>query len=468
MRIGPAGAEAHFSGGQTRNRAQGVRPAPSIRTEHDLRQVQPRGADRRGHRADRAQRRRQVDAAPLPGRRRPAGRGHHRGLRQPDVGDQPAGPPGRGDGDRRPRLLPRPVRGRAPGPAGSGARHHRPRRAGRRGARGGAAGAAVGPAARHPVVRPASPARARHRVRPSPQAADPRRAGAAPRRRGRRLAVAPAPGGAPAGPRHRLRQPRADAGRERRDPRRDARGTTRMSAAEVPEAGGLEPPEPPQTPVLTPATPRELRGLMKDWRRGRATRNLGQALSDAYVAVIAALMIGAMTVNVILKAQRVVASCSTASCLSARALLPWAAVLAGVATALAVARLFWPVLASAAEGFWLLDAPISRSRLLRSRLVAALAGAFVGGGLIGGLVALLTGSGLLESAVWAVATGLSASAAVAAAAAQQGHEHHRLSRAASFVFGLLGVVALLGVVGVAAGWFTFRLSATVGTEIGTM
>ena len=144
-----------------------------------------------------------------------------------------------------------------------------------------------------------------------------------------------------------------------------------MSAADVDEDDGPEPPEPP---VLTPASTRELRGLMKDWRRGRATRNLGQALSDAYVAVIAALMIGAMTVNVILKAQRVVAGCDSASCLSARALLPWAAVLAAVATALAVARLFGPVLASAAEGFWLLDAPISRSRLLRSRLVAALAG----------------------------------------------------------------------------------------------
>ena len=113
----------------------------------------------------------------------------------------------------------------------------------------------------------------------------------------------------------------------------------------------------PEPAVLTPATPRELRGLMKDWRRGRATRNLGQALSDAYVAVIAALMIGAMTVNVILKAQRVVAACNSASCLSARALLPWAAVLGGTAVALAVSRLFGPVLASAAEGFWLLDAP---------------------------------------------------------------------------------------------------------------
>ncbi|SDU98365.1 hypothetical protein SAMN04488544_2984 [Microlunatus sagamiharensis] len=226
--------------------------------------------------------------------------------------------------------------------------------------------------------------------------------------------------------------------------------------------------EPTPSPALPAASPRELRGLMKDWRRGRATRNLGQALSDAYVAVIAALMLGAMTVNVIIKAQRVVADCSSASCLSARALLPWAAVLAAVATALAVARLFGPVLASAAEGFWLLDAPVSRSKLLRSRLVAALVGALVGGAVIGGLISLLTGSGGPESAVWAVATGLSASAAVAASAAQQGRERHRLSRAASFVFGLLGVVALLGVVGVAADWFTLRLSTTLGTEIGAV
>jgi hypothetical protein len=236
-----------------------------------------------------------------------------------------------------------------------------------------------------------------------------------------------------------------------------------MSAAELDEVDGPEQPEPP---VLAPASTRELRGLMKDWRRGRATRNLGQALSDAYVAVIAALMIGAMTVNVILKAQRVVAGCDSASCLSARALLPWAAVLAAVATALAVARLFGPVLASAAEGFWLLDAPISRSRLLRSRLVAALAASFVGGALIGGLVSLLTGSPAVEAAVWAVATGVAASAAVAAAAAQQGRERHKLSRVASFVFGVLAVVALLGVVGVAADRLTFSLTTTLGTEIG--
>ncbi len=222
----------------------------------------------------------------------------------------------------------------------------------------------------------------------------------------------------------------------------------------------------PEPAVLIPASPRELHGLMKDWRRGRATRNVGQALSDAYVAVIAALMLGAMTVNVILKAQRTVAACSSASCLSARALLPWAAVLGATATALALSRLFGPVLASAAEGFWLLDAPISRAKLLRSRFVAALAIALAGGLLIGGLISALTGSGLVETVVWAVATGLAASAAVACAAAQQGREHHRLTRVGSFVFGLLGIAALGAVVGVAAGWFRFGLSSTLGTELG--
>jgi hypothetical protein len=61
---------------------------------------------------------------------------------------------------------------------------------------------------------------------------------------------------------------------------------------------------------------------MKDWRAARAIRNVLQAMSDAYVAVFAAVMIGAMVVNVILKAQRTVAQCTSATCLSARAILP--------------------------------------------------------------------------------------------------------------------------------------------------
>jgi hypothetical protein len=227
-------------------------------------------------------------------------------------------------------------------------------------------------------------------------------------------------------------------------------------------------PEAPEPRALTPASPRELKRLIKDWRSGRATRNVLQAMSDAYVAVFGAVMIGAMVVNVVLKAQRTIAQCTSASCLSARAILPWAAFAAVVAIALATSRLFGPVLASAAEGFWLLDAPISRAKLLRSRLVGAVVAAFLAGALVGALVSALTGSGPVEVAVWSGATALSAAASVAFAAAQQGVERHVLTRIATYVFGLLGVGALFSVVGVAAGWFSAGLLDNVGIELGVI
>jgi hypothetical protein len=224
--------------------------------------------------------------------------------------------------------------------------------------------------------------------------------------------------------------------------------------------------EPAETKPLVPATPRELKRLIKDWRSGRATRNVVQAMGDAYVAVFAAVMIGAMVVNVILKAQRTIAQCSSVTCLSARAILPWAAFATTIAVALAASRLFGPVLASAAEGFWLLEAPISRAKLLRSRLVAAVVAAFLGGAVIGTLISALTGSALIEVLVWAAATALSAAASVAFAAAQQGIERHRLTHLATYLFGLLAVGALFSVIGVAAGWFSFGLSENVGIELG--
>jgi hypothetical protein len=221
-----------------------------------------------------------------------------------------------------------------------------------------------------------------------------------------------------------------------------------------------------QPPVLTPATPRELKELIRDWRKGRATRNLMEAFNDAYVVVIGALMVGAMVVNVVLRAQRTVAACDSASCLSARTLLPWAAFAAAVALALAASRLFGPVLASAAEGFWLLDAPISRAKLLGPRLAGAVVAAGIGGAAIGALVSALTGSAGVEVIVWAAATGLSAAAAVAFAAAQQGVERHRLTRVTTYCFGLLAVAGLVAVVGVSAGWFRLGLSTNLGVELG--
>jgi hypothetical protein len=226
--------------------------------------------------------------------------------------------------------------------------------------------------------------------------------------------------------------------------------------------------EAPEPRALTPASPRELKRLIKDWRAGRATRNVLQAMSDAYVAVFGAVMIGAMVVNVVLKAQRTIAQCTSDSCLSARAILPWAAFAATVAIAVATSRLFGPVLASAAEGFWLLDAPISRAKLLRSRLVGAVLAAFLGGAVVGALVAALTGSGTVEVLVWSGATALSAAASVAFAAAQQGVDRHVLTRVATYVFGVLGVGALFSVVGVAAGWFSAGLLDNVGIELGVI
>ena len=224
--------------------------------------------------------------------------------------------------------------------------------------------------------------------------------------------------------------------------------------------------EPAETKPLVPATPRELKRLIKAWRSGRATRNVVQAMGDAYVAVFAAVMIGAMVVNVILKAQRTIAECTSVTCLSARAILPWAAFATTIAVALAASRLFGPVLASAAEGFWLLEAPISRAKLLRSRLVAAVVAAFLGGAVIGTLISALTGSRPIEVVVWAAATALSAAASVAFAAAQQGIERHRLTHLATYLFGILAVGALFSVIGVAAGWFSLGLSENVGIELG--
>ena len=81
----------------------------------------------------------------------------------------------------------------------------------------------------------------------------------------------------------------------------------------------------PEERPLPQARVRDLKLLIKDWRRGRATKSLWEAFHDAYIVVIAALMIGAMLINVVLKAQTTVSQCSSDSCLSARTVLPWAA-----------------------------------------------------------------------------------------------------------------------------------------------
>lgn len=218
-----------------------------------------------------------------------------------------------------------------------------------------------------------------------------------------------------------------------------------MSTAARPE------PTAPDLPAHAPADEKALLGLMKAWRRGRATTNLMAALESGYVALLTIGMLGAMLINLIITTQRDAAGCATTGCLSARTLLPWALFAGVLVLSLFLARLFGPVLASAAEGFWLLDAPIRRSRILRGRLIAIVAVAAGIGAVLGALVATLTGSAVPAILAWTVATALGAAAIIALAAAEQGAERTVVLRVVQALAGLAGVAVLALVVAIATG-----------------
>lgn len=205
-----------------------------------------------------------------------------------------------------------------------------------------------------------------------------------------------------------------------------------------------------------PVDERELLADIKHWRSGRATRKLGEALSHAYIVIFAVAMFGAMVANVIVQAQVSVSQCNDPTCLSARTVLPWASVAFAVAVALGMSRLFGPVLASAAEGFWLMDAPVRRGRLLAARLYAVVAVSALVGTALGALVSALSGSSPVAIAAWAVAAGLAGGGAVAFAAAQQSRGDSPLVRWLGALFSLITLAALLLVVSIAAEWLSPR------------
>lgn len=199
---------------------------------------------------------------------------------------------------------------------------------------------------------------------------------------------------------------------------------------------------------------RALHGLMKDWRHGRATRNLWQAVGDAYYVIFSLVVIGAMAGNALLQAQSHSAACTTAACQSGRSLVPWGLLLATGALTLSIARIFGPVMASAAEGFWLFEAPITRGRLLRPRLWGAVGGAFAGGTVLAALVAALSGVQPVPLAGFALATGLTASGLMAWAAVEQEAERSLPTRVVQAVASLGGVAAIVSMVLTASGRLT--------------
>lgn len=254
--------------------------------------------------------------------------------------------------------------------------------------------------------------------------------------------------------------------------RRLIRATPAGAPAEP--AAAVVAPEPERTFFFLPDAPpvavdeKELHETMKLWRHGRATRTIGQIVSDSYVMVFSILVVGAMVLSAVANAQTGMAGCTSEACASGRLLLPTATVLACFAVALGVARLFGPVLASAAEGFWLMDAPLSRKRLLRGRLVLPLVLTFVVAGGVTALVGALSGLGWLQVVAWSAAAALGGSALVALAAAEQPRERDSLLKALQAGFATAALAVLLLVVSVAAGWLPTAVVADAAGATGVL
>ncbi len=201
-----------------------------------------------------------------------------------------------------------------------------------------------------------------------------------------------------------------------------------------------------------PVDEKELHDQIKLWRHGRATRTIGEVLRDGYVALFSVVVLGAMAINVLLNAQSGASACTTQECGVARLMMPTAMVLGCYALTLSIARLFGPVLASAAEGFWLMDAPLSRRRLLRGRLILVVVIAGVVSAAVTALVSALVGMTAVPLLLWTAAAGLGSAALMAVAGAEQGLERTSRVRGLLWLFGLATVVVLLFVVSIAAGW----------------
>lgn len=229
-------------------------------------------------------------------------------------------------------------------------------------------------------------------------------------------------------------------------------GSPGGAAAELPTEFYFPPDEPPQ-----PVSERELQLLMRDWRHGRATRTLLQALGDGYVNVLTVLVLGAMVVGGLLRTSAVAAVCDGASCQSARTLVPWVFLFGAFSLTLAAAHLFGPVLASAAEGFWLMDAPIRRAKLLGKRLVLPLVIALIIGAAGGAVVALATGLGPLGIAAWAGAVGIGSLGLMAFAAAAQTSEKQAAVKVLQGITSVFAVVTVVLVISVATGWMSLPL-----------
>ncbi|EPH07206.1 hypothetical protein HMPREF1531_00259 [Propionibacterium sp. oral taxon 192 str. F0372] len=202
---------------------------------------------------------------------------------------------------------------------------------------------------------------------------------------------------------------------------------------------------------------RQLRLLMRDWRRGRATRSLWDMVTDSYVALFSVVMILAMVVSGIMSIQQSSAGCGTEACTTSRGLLPWLMTAAVATTTVSLCRIFGPVTASAAEGFWLLDAPIRRSRVLNRRLWTVVALAFTGGAAVSALVLLLSGLAWYAVVLWALGAGGLAAGIVGLCAQEQAADRMVFVRVVQSFWIIVATATLLAMIAVSAGWLNLPL-----------
>ena len=202
-----------------------------------------------------------------------------------------------------------------------------------------------------------------------------------------------------------------------------------------------------------PVSEKELTNLIRDWRHGRATKTLRQVLGDGYFALFAVVMIVSMLGGGIWQAQSSASQCNSNVCTVGRTLLPWVAMSAAFCLTAMASRIFGPVVASAAEGFWLMDAPIRRGRLLWRRLIGVVVVVGLIAALLGGLLAALTGYGVGDIWRWVIAMGVGAAGLTGLAAAEQTWGRTWLILLVQWLFGLAAVMVLLLIISVAADWF---------------
>jgi MFS family permease len=170
--------------------------------------------------------------------------------------------------------------------------------------------------------------------------------------------------------------------------------------------------------------------------------------------VFSIAVLGAMIGSAIFEAQQQAAGCTTSGCNAARDLLPWAAAAGLLTLTLVASRMFGPVLASAAEGFWLMDSPMDRRRLLGGRFVLSMLFAALLVGAASAIVSALTGSPLEHVAIWTLSSALAAAGLTALAALEQTFDRRWVISVLEWVMGAASAATLALLVASAAEWIS--------------